>query len=416
MAGVSEARAPDSVGRPHDQAQPPLAGVRVLDFTHVLAGPFCTRLLADLGAEVVRVESSKHPDSPWKSVIDPASDRDYSYLVVSRNKQSVALNLKTDAGRELAARLAGVADVLVENFSAGVMARLELDYPRLSAANPGLIYVSMSGYGHEGPRRDWTSMNTNLQAYSGLMMVTGAEGEPPIAISNSWMDYIGGLHACFAILEALAQRERSGRGAHLDLSQFECGVATIGPALLASAASGTAPARLGNRSTSAAPQGCYPCAGQDAWCVISVQDNQQWRAFAEVVGRPEWARERRFATLVGRLRHHDELDASIAEWTRQLPAVEVELRLQDAGVPAERMRRINEVVNVPDSSGVFSPADGQRTPFVLMTGMPFALHPTPLAEARAAPRLGEDTDRALASWLGLQDDAIARLRQEGVLA
>jgi crotonobetainyl-CoA:carnitine CoA-transferase CaiB-like acyl-CoA transferase len=214
---------PEQAGAP-----PPLAGVRVLDFTHVLAGPFCTRLLADLGAEVVRVESSQHPDAPWRSALD----RDVSYLVVNRNKQSAAINLKTEQGRDLAARMAAAADVLTENFSAGVMARLGLDYARLSGLNPRLIYVSMSGYEHAGPRRDWTSMNTNLQAYSGLMTVTGRPGEPPTAISNFWMDYVGGLHAAFAIVEALAQRSAGGAGRRIDLSQFECGVSTLGPLLL----------------------------------------------------------------------------------------------------------------------------------------------------------------------------------------
>ena len=176
-------------------ASAPLTGIRVLDFTHVLAGPFCTRLLADLGADVVRVESSKHPDHPWPSTFISDDGRHASYLNTNRSKRSIAIDLKNEAGQKVAARLAAATDVVIENFSAGVMGRLKLDYPTLQAFNPGLIYVSMSGYGHDGPRCDWTSMNMNLQGYSGLMMVTGAEGDPPTAISNSWNDYIGGLHA-----------------------------------------------------------------------------------------------------------------------------------------------------------------------------------------------------------------------------
>ena len=177
----------------------PLAGIRVLDFTHVLAGPFCTRLLADLGADVVRVESSKHPDHPWQSTFVSADGRHASYLNTNRSKRSIAIDLKNEMGQKIAARLAAVSDIVIENFSAGVMDRLNLGYEMLSAINSRLIYVSMSGYGHSGPRRDWTSMNMNLQGYSGLMTVSGAEGDPPTAISNSWNDYIGGLHACFAI-------------------------------------------------------------------------------------------------------------------------------------------------------------------------------------------------------------------------
>src|SRR2546427_1480725 len=232
---------------------PPRAGIRVLDFTHVLAGPFSTRLLADLGADVVRVESSKHPDHPWPSTFVSDDGRHASYLNTNRSKRSVAIDLKNEAGQKVASRLAGIADVVIENFSAGVMRRLKLDYGTLQIVNPGLIYVSMSGYGHDGPRRDWTSMNMNLQGYSGLMMVTGAEGDPPTAISNSWNDYIGGRHALFAILQAIDQRRKSDQGRVIDLSQFECSAAMIGSLLLSNAINGTGPSRRGNRSDRFAP-------------------------------------------------------------------------------------------------------------------------------------------------------------------
>ncbi len=242
-------------------ARPPLAGVRVLDFTHVLAGPFTTRLLADFGAEVLRVESRKHPDHPWKCSFDDGRiDRPAAYLITNRNKRSIAIDLKHPRGGELAVQLAGAADVVIENFSAGVMERLGLGAERLCAANPRLIYVSMSGYGHSGPRRDWTSMNSNLQGYSGLLLANGAADDPPLPIANSWNDYIAALHACLAILQALAERATTGEGRYLDLSQFECSVASLGGLLLASAVTGCAPPRLGNRSTGAAPQGCYRCA------------------------------------------------------------------------------------------------------------------------------------------------------------
>src|ERR687885_2039107 len=195
---------------------PPLTGVRVLAFTHVLAGPFCARLLADLGADVVMVETSRRQDRLGATRADSAyrgrRDRTLSGLNTNRSKRSAAIDLKMRAGREAAVRLAVAADVLVENFSADALARLELDYAHLQPLNRRLIYVSMSGYGHDGPRRAWTSMNLNLQAYSGLMMTTGREGEPPTTISNSWNDYIGGLHACFAVLDALAARTRTRTG------------------------------------------------------------------------------------------------------------------------------------------------------------------------------------------------------------
>src|SRR5581483_4092906 len=247
----------------HGKIAAPLAGIRVLDFTHVLAGPFCTRLLADLGADGVRVESGKHPDHPWPSTFVTAHGRHASYLNTTRSKRSIAIDLKNPDGRRLAARRAAAADVVIENFSAGVMDRLNLGFETLIGENPRLIYVSMSGYGHDGPRRDWTSMNMNLQGYSGLMTVSGAEGDPPTAISNSWNDYVGGLHAGFAILQALDERRASARGRRIDLSQFECSASMIGALLLSSAVDGSVPPRRGNRSGRAAPQGVYPCAGSD---------------------------------------------------------------------------------------------------------------------------------------------------------
>lgn len=397
------------------QALPvPLAGVRVLDFTHVLAGPFCTRLLADLGADVVRVESSRHPDHPWPSRFISEDGRHASYLNTNRNKNSIAIDLKNEAGQRLAARLAATADVVVENFSAGVMDRLQLGYEQLRAANPKLIYVSMSGYGHNGPRRDWTSMNMNLQGYSGLMMVSGAEGDPPTAISNSWNDYIGGLHACFAILQALDKRSES-QGARIDLSQFECSVAMIGSLLLSSAMDGKSPARLGNRSDRFAPQGIYPCTGADNWCSLCVTSEPQWKALAKLIGRPDWSETPRFATAAGRIDHHDEIDRAISAWSKQFPSEEVERRLKAAGIAAERVRRINDVIDAADAPAVFCRMAERRTGSMLTTTLPFSLSLVNLPTPTSAPTLGEHSSEVLRRWLHCSTAEIEEMRKEGVL-
>ncbi len=315
-------------GKPAEATVSPLAGIKVLDFTHVLAGPFCSRLLADFGADVVRVESTKHPDRWGKGIIKPGfesrQDRQASYLNTNRTKRSICIDLKNIAGRALAARLASVADVVLENFSAGVMERLGLDHETLRRINPRLIYASMSGYGHSGPRCHWTSMNFNLQGYSGLMMLTGSEKDPPIGISNSWNDYVGGLHTCFAILQALQQRSKTGLGTRLDLSQFECSVATLGAMLLYSGVSKKSPERLGNRSPRFSPQGVYPCTGNDQWCAISIQNDDQWRALLQLMGNPGWSTDSRFATATERLRFHDEIDSHIRKWTQTQAAPDLE--------------------------------------------------------------------------------------------
>jgi len=398
-----------------------LAGIRVLDFTHILAGPFCTRLLADLGADVVKVESATKPERmgsrKTSSSAPPRSreDRAPSFLNTNRSKRSIAINLKTKAGRDLAKRLAAVADVLVENFSSGVMDRLELGYEKLQPDNPKLIYISMSGYGHSGPRQAWTSMNMNLQAYTGLMMATGAKEDPPTAIANSWNDYIGGLHGCFGILQALGERGKTGQGTHIDLSQFECSVATFGPLLLSSIVNRTVPPRLGNRSSVAAPQGVYRCAGDDQWCAITVQNDEQWLAFVAAMGNPSWARDDRYTTVLGRQDDHDVLDTHIESWTSGLSNEEVERCLKDAGVPAERMRRINEVLEGPDGAQVFHPWDDPQGGGELTTGVPFTFSASLLAPLRPAPFLGEHSRVALEEWLGMSESEVRELEDQGAL-
>jgi len=367
-----------------------MAGIKVLDFTHVFAGPFCTRTLADLGADVVHVESPSR---------DPG-DR-YRAAYAHRNKRSISLNLKSEAGHAVATRLAAAADVLVENFSSGVMRRLKLDYETLRVSNPRLIFISLSGYGHTGPRSTWTSMNMNLQAYTGLMMTTGAEGDPPTAISNSWNDYIGGLHGVIAVLQTLSDRVETGSGRHVDLSQFECSVATLGPLLMASAVSGRPPKRWGNRSSNAAPQGVYPCAGRDEWCAISVETDAQWRALADVLGRAALGADERFATAVGRMRHHDELDAVIGAWTRKRTNAEIERRLQQVGVPAERMRRVDDVLHSVDSGRAYQPIPGDRAKPVFAASLPFTFSRSTVEAVGAPCNLGEHTSEVLREWLGM---------------
>jgi len=380
----------------------PVEGLKILDFSHVFAGPFCTRTLADLGADVVHVENRARD----------TGDR-YRAAFQHRNKRSISLDLKNEAGQAVATRLASVADVIVENFSSSVMGRLNLDYQTLCSTNPRLVYISLSGYGHTGPLSSWLSMNMNLQAYTGLMLTTGSEGDPPTAISNSWNDYIGGLHGVIAILQALADRADSGVGRHIDLSQFECSVATLGALLMASAVSGQPPKRSGNRSSSAAPQGVYPCAGRDEWVALSIETDAEWCALAAALGVPALARDERFSTAVGRLRHHDELDATIVEFTRARSTAEVERAFQQAGVPAERLRRVADVVRSADSGLAYRPLPGDRDETVLAASLPFAFSHSAVAAVEAPCELGEHSSEVLRDWLGMNDgeiDALERAR------
>lgn len=390
--------------RPEAPVGSPLAGLRVLDFTHVFAGPFGTRNIADLGADVVHVES--HGRDP--------GDR-YRSAYAHRNKRSISLDLKSEAGHTLAKRLAAVADVVAENFSADVMHRLRLDYDSLRAANPQLIYISLSGYGHTGPRRTWTSMNLNLQAYTGLLLTTGSPDDPPTSIANPWNDYIGGIHGSIAILQALAEKARTGQGRYIDLSQFECSVATLGHLLMAASATGRPPARRGNRSPNATPQGVYPCAGTDEWCAIVIENDAQWSAFAAVVGS-ELTEDIRFASATGRLEHHDELDAKIGAWTRGQSPREIEQRLQPLGIPCERMRRADDVVTSPDGARGYRALPDERKPPVLTPTLPFSFSRNTIEPVSPPRELGADTSDVLREWLELDEAAIALLEEQGAFA
>jgi benzylsuccinate CoA-transferase BbsF subunit len=380
----------------------PLSGIRVLDFGHIVAGPFCVRLLAELGADVVKVETaSRQGRTGARRGTRPnnTSGRTPHLWHINRNRRSIDLDLKTERGLALARRLAEIADVLVENFSSGVMDRLGLGYEDLQKSNPRLVYASMSAFGHSGPRARWTGMNVTLQACSGLMLATGAEGDPPIGISNSWNDYVGGLHTAVAILGALGRRATSGAGCHLDVSQFECSVAMVGSLLLASAVTGAPPERLGSRSRSAAPQGCYRCAGDDQWCAISVRSDDQWRSLVAALGGLSDAH---YATLAGRIEHHDAIDRAIEAWTGTLAPAEAERRLRHQGVPAAAMRRGSEFADTEEWRKLLLPVEPSGMKVV---GLPFAFRGSAAVEPVAAPRLGADGSEVLRDWLKLDEDA-----------
>jgi crotonobetainyl-CoA:carnitine CoA-transferase CaiB-like acyl-CoA transferase len=389
----------------------PLSGIRVLDFGHIVAGPFCVRMLADLGADVVKVETATRQGRTGARRGGRTRDnngRTPHLYQVNRNRRSIDLNLKTESGRDVARRLIDVADVLVENFSNGVMDRLGLGYRDLAPTNPRLIYASMASFGQTGPRQGWTGMNVNLQACSGLMLATGKEGDPPIGIANSWNDYIGGLHAVVAIVGALAQRRQTGKGCHLDVSQFEGSVAMLGSLLLASAVTGQPPTRLGNRSANAAPQGVYRCAGKDEWCAISVQNDAQWLALVAALDA-EPMRNPRYATLAGRLSHHDAIDKAIESWTCDRMPAEIEKLLTECGVPAATMRRGHDLEAVAEWRQVLRPLPAYDGANIKVVGLPFAFRNRPAPAPVEAPRMGATGREALRDWLKLDEPAIDAL-------
>ena len=248
------------------------------------------------------------------------------------------------------------------------------------------------------------------------MLVTGAEGDPPTSVSNSWNDFIGGLHAAFAVLQVLVERKRDGRGRYLDLAQAECSVATLGPLVLSSSVNREDPPRVGNRSSSIAPQGCYPCAGEDEWCTISVQTDEQWAALTRTMRNAAMGADPRFASVVGRLHLHDEIDEQISAWTGNLSKEDVQARLTAAGIPAERVRRAEDVVNSEDAGLVFSPLlIPDATKPDLAAGLPFSLGTSETPAPQPPAPFGYHTREVLAEWIGLTDAEIDELDAAGAL-
>ncbi|MDR7418893.1 MAG: CoA transferase [Armatimonadota bacterium] len=397
-----------------------LDGVRILDFSHVVTGPFATGLLADYGADVIKIESATAVEpgrrlGPFAPGAPREPDGSALFAALNRNKRSVALNLKHPRGTEIALALADRCDVLVENFSVGTMGRLGLGHERVLARNPRLVYLSMSGLGATGPRAGWVSFNVVIQALSGLMLATGRPGDPPVGISNSWADFVAGLHGAALIAAALERRDRDGHGCWIDLSQYEANVLPIGHLVLESVERGYASPRPGNRSVFAAPQGCYPCAGDDAWCAVSVTDDTAWTALVALIGDAALAVPA-YRTLAGRQAHADEIDAVIERWTRSRPASDVEAALRRAGVPAAAVRTNVEALAelprfVPSHSTMTHPVVGE------IPVPPNPLHPERAARRahRAGPRLGEHTASVLAEILGMSAETVDQLAADGVL-
>jgi crotonobetainyl-CoA:carnitine CoA-transferase CaiB-like acyl-CoA transferase len=387
-------------------AHPPLADVCVLDFTRVVAGPVATRLLADLGARVVKVERP--------GATDFGERRGGLTGSLMRGKESVVLDLRSAAGLALARRLALASDVVIDNFSARVMPQLGLDWTTLSRTRPDLVSVRMTGFGLTGPHRHHVSYGPTLQALAGYTLGMAHPGGPPAGFGYSYADLASGHMAALATLAALRRRRRTGAGMEVDLSQFEVAAGLVGPWT----PSGDAP--LGNASPEgeAAPHGVYPCVDDDTWVAVTVMDDAQWQGLVRVVGAPAGA-DADLATTAGRVRRRGDLDAWLAQWTSGHQAEEVEARLQDAGVPAgivagaqDVCRRDPQLAARDHFVDVTTPAGDT----VRLDGPPFPPDDGFARVRGPGPLLGEHTRAVLAQILGLAPDELDALEASGAIA
>ncbi|WP_019068164.1 CaiB/BaiF CoA-transferase family protein [Streptomyces hokutonensis] len=402
-------------------AHPALHGIRVLDLTWVLAGPYCTKILADHGADVIKVESAGRPDptrfAPFMHLSrGPHTDPNTNgyFNEVNRNKRSIALDTRTADGITVLRELIAHSDVLVENFSSTVMRKLGLDYEELRRINPGLVYVSMSGMGHTGPRNGWVSYADTVSASGGLTALTGWGPDDVVGVIYGHGDIVAGLQAALGTVAALEHRSGTGRGQHIDLSQLEAIAAHMGTSLLG----GPKVTPAGNTHPSWSPQGVYRCLGADRWLAVSVRDDTEWAALCEVIGRPELAADERTLTADARRHATDLVDAALGEWTRTLPADVAAEAFQAHGIPAGAVQDGRELVEHDPqlrARGFYVRKEHPVAGAFLHEGVPIRLTRTPGAVREPAPVLGADTDAVLEEVAGFSAERVQQLREAGVL-
>ena len=422
-SGGNATEAADSNGpKPAVAGRLPLDGVRILDLTHRLAGPTMAMVLGDWGADVLKLEWWKRMDA-WRGVISVDHDVDgqkiynkgRNWLKLNRSKRSLTLNLKTEEGKSLFKELVRHCDVIADNFSAGVLDRLGLGYDVVSLINPGIIVISMPGFGSSGPHSRYVSNGATMEGYAGVASMTGYEGGAPRNSVNIWPDPVAGVHGAAAIAMALYRREETGRGQRIDLSQAEALVNMIGEALLEYSLNGTVATTVGNTSSIASPHGVYPCRGEDRWISIAVGDEREWARLCAAANGESWATDSRYADLSGRLHERRELDGLIAKWTAPQDAWELADRLQRAGVPATAVTLNTDVVALDE---VPSPDFWHRLDHPHLDMFPGAAARidgrTPEIN-RLPPDLGAHTDEILAELLGKSPAELAGLRARDVI-
>ena len=389
-----------------------LRGLRVLDFTWVLAGPYATRILADFGAEVIKVQSRKTARGAELNTTG-------YFNTWNRSKLSITLDLSHPKGRELALKLVGMSDVVMENFTPRVMSNWGLSYENLKKVKSNLIMVSMSGMGRTGPWRDFVAFGATIQALSGITYLTSFVPESPIGLGYSHADHVAGLFAALAVLTALEYRDRTGEGQYIDVSEYEAMCTLLGPAIMDYTVNHNPVIPQGNHPDYdlAAPYGCYQCLGDDKWCVIAIFTDEDWQALCKVLGNPPWTKEARFSTLWQRRQHIEELNQLLERWTAQYSPEEVMSLLQGAGVAAGVVKDAGELAEDPQlaARGFFIEALHPVLGRTVFDSTPIRLERTPARFRQAAPLLGQDNRYVYQELLGIGNQELSRYIEDGVI-
>ena len=400
-----------------------LREVRVLDFCWVGAGALVTKLLADMGAEVIKIESRARPDNlrlapPYRPGGEGLEGSGY-FASRNTNKKSFALDMRQPQAREIALSLAAHCSIVTSNFRPGVMERWGLAYDDVRQRNPSIIYLTMPMQGASGPHSSYTGFGSTIAALSGLVHLSGRPDRPPVGTGTHYPDHVPNPgHALVALLAALLHRERSGEGQAVEVSQLESTINVIGQAFLDDAQADGTRDRSGNRVGGASPHGVFPCAGTDEWVAVACLDQRHWLDLLEVLGQPAWGEEERFVTLLGRKQHEDELEQLLATETRRRQRTQLVEDLRACGVPAAAVNSSRDVL----TDGALEARDyWQRVSHPVIGEMAIARPPFRRDEVqrptlRRAPLLGEHTLEIATGLLGMDTATVERLIEQGVLA
>ena len=411
-----------------DKATPNLAlkGVKILDLGMFWAGPYCGALLADLGAEVIKVESCRRPDPlriqargiyPQGDPGERPWNRSGMINERNRNKYGITLDLTLPKGREIFKKLVKQSDVIIENFSRKVMGSWDLDYPQLKEVNPAIIMISLSSQGLTGPDKDHVSFGPTLEDIGGLSYITGYPDQISTFMSFAYPDALAGVLGAGAVIAALRHRRKTGEGMHIDLSQRELTTCIIGEVMMDYAMNRRVKEAAGNRHPTMAPYGCYPCQGEDKWITITISSDNDWGKLCQIMGKVELADDERFSDLPSRWHNQDKLDEIITEWTKGWDHYDLMHNLQKAGLAAGAVLNMKELFDDPHlkEREFFKAQTHPEAGTHLYKGKPIRLTKTPLREDMPAPCLGEHNSYIFSTLLGISPEEIVNLEEEGVI-
>lgn len=396
-----------------------LEGIKVLDFSWAFAGPFIGAYLGDYGAEVIKVESHSRLDTtrataPFKDGVTGVN-RSGCFPIANSSKHSLSLNLKHPKASGIIRGLINWADIVVENFAAGVMGRLGLGYDDLKQMKPEIIMLSTNVQGQTGPRSSFEGWGWNTVALTGIGNLTGWQDRSPVGTLQAYADSVVPWFGVLAILGALDYRRRTGKGQYIDVTQYETTCHFLAPFLLDYAANNRIATRAGNQCPYAAPHGVYRCQGEDRWCAITVFTETEWQAFCRVIGSPVWTRDKKFASLADRKANEDELNRLVEQWTINFTPEEVMATMQQAGVPAGIVKTNKEIFEDPQLAhrGYFQRVEHSEIGQCYQQAWPIRLSES-LVKIRPAPCLGEHNEYVCTKILGLSDQEFVELLESGV--